>query len=103
MAGSDGTASQSEQEDDEDEQEDESDAEGESQGYLSNLRGKSSTGKKPLWHDPADADASVSLQDSNRLRKLRQTAAEDVVGGAEYENRLRQQYAFRRSPATSTG
>lgn len=61
------------------------------QGYLSNLRGKSSLGKKPLWYDPADADVTVSLQDSSRLRKLRKTAAEDVVEAAEYENRLRQQ------------
>lgn len=87
---SDGTASQSEMEEDTD-GEDSSNEDEQPDGYLSNLRGKSALGKKPLWHDPADADASVSLQDDNRLRKLRKTAVEDVVGAAEYENRLRQQ------------
>ena len=81
--------SHSEEEDEDDERKDSASEEDEDQ-YPS-LRGKSSMGKKPLWHDPADADLSVSLQDTNRLRKLRKTAAEDVVAGAEYENRLRQQ------------
>lgn len=54
-------------------------------------RQKNGKGKAPLWYDPADEDISVSLQDSSRLRKLRDTAAEDVVSGPEYEKKLRQQ------------
>ena len=47
--------------------------------------------RKAVWHDPADAGLSVSLQDTNRLRKLRDSANEDVISGTEYELRLRRQ------------
>ena len=47
--------------------------------------------EESLWHDPADDVLRVSLCDNKRLRKLRKTAQEDVVHGAEYEQRLRQQ------------
>jgi U3 small nucleolar RNA-associated protein 18 len=52
---------------------------------------QASAARKPLWHDPADASLTVSLAGHTRLRKLRQTAEEDVVSGREYEARLRQQ------------
>ena len=45
----------------------------------------------PAWVDEADADEEVALAGVSRLRKLREREDEDVVGGAEYEQRLRQQ------------
>jgi U3 small nucleolar RNA-associated protein 18 len=48
--------------------------------------------KPPAWTDPDDADLNVSLASNKRLRKLRDALAEDVVGGKEYERRLRRQY-----------
>lgn len=46
----------------------------------------------PAWVDEADADEEVALAGVSRLRKLREREDEDVVGGAEYEQRLRQQH-----------
>lgn len=52
---------------------------------------KSTNRRKAAWYDPADEELTVSLQGATRLRKLRTSAAEDVVGGLEYEGRLRRQ------------
>lgn len=49
-------------------------------------------GKKSAWHDPADEALSVSLANNKRLRKLRDSAAQDIVQGKAYEKKLRQQY-----------
>ncbi|KAL1844291.1 hypothetical protein VTJ49DRAFT_2348 [Mycothermus thermophilus] len=46
----------------------------------------------PAWQDSDDERLTVSLAGATRLRKLRQTEAEDVVSGTEYVRRLRQQY-----------
>ncbi|KAK4128745.1 WD40 repeat-like protein [Parathielavia appendiculata] len=46
----------------------------------------------PAWEDSDDERLTVSLAGATRLRKLRQTEAEDVVSGTEYARRLRQQY-----------
>jgi U3 small nucleolar RNA-associated protein 18 len=46
----------------------------------------------PAWEDSDDERLTVSLARATRLRKLRQTEAEDVVSGTEYARRLRQQY-----------
>ncbi|KAL2271226.1 hypothetical protein VTJ83DRAFT_597 [Remersonia thermophila] len=46
----------------------------------------------PAWQDSDDERLAVSLAGATRLRKLRQTEAEDVVTGTEYVRRLRQQY-----------
>ncbi|RDB27348.1 putative U3 small nucleolar RNA-associated protein 18 [Hypsizygus marmoreus] len=48
------------------------------------------TRKPPAWVDPSDTP-TVSLS-APRLRKLRDTAAEESVSGREYETRLRRQY-----------
>lgn len=52
---------------------------------------KSRNGRQPVWFDPADQDLTVSLADTTRLRKLRDTQEEDTVTGLEYETRLRRQ------------
>lgn len=49
-------------------------------------------GNAPVWEDSDDERLAVSLAGVSRLRKLRITEAEDIVSGAEYSNRLRQQY-----------
>ncbi|OHE95805.1 U3 small nucleolar RNA-associated protein [Colletotrichum orchidophilum] len=46
----------------------------------------------PAWDDSDDERLTVSLATATRLRKLRITEAEDVVSGAEYSRRLRQQF-----------
>lgn len=48
--------------------------------------------KKTAWVDPDDATLSVSLSDAPRLRKLRDNNAEDVVGGSQYEAKLRRAF-----------
>ena len=48
--------------------------------------------KGPAWVDPDDLDVQVSLTSNKRLRKLRDTAAEDEIGGRDYERRLRRQF-----------
>ncbi|GAA5965109.1 hypothetical protein JCM3765_004861 [Sporobolomyces pararoseus] len=53
---------------------------------------KSRNIRQAAWYDPADEDLQISLQGQKRLRKLRDAAAEDVVSGLEYENRLRRQF-----------
>ncbi|CAJ2501750.1 Uu.00g046030.m01.CDS01 [Anthostomella pinea] len=46
----------------------------------------------PAWEDSDDERLTVSLSNATQLRKLRISEAEDVVTGAEYTRRLRQQY-----------
>ncbi|KXX77897.1 hypothetical protein MMYC01_205036 [Madurella mycetomatis] len=46
----------------------------------------------PAWEDSDDERLTVSLAGATRLRKLRNSEAEDVVTGTEYARRLRQQY-----------
>jgi U3 small nucleolar RNA-associated protein 18 len=46
----------------------------------------------PAWEDSDDERLTVSLATATRLRKLRNTEAEDEVSGTEYARRLRQQY-----------
>ncbi|GAA5906780.1 WD40 repeat domain-containing protein [Sporobolomyces salmoneus] len=53
---------------------------------------KSRNIRQAAWYDPADEELQISLQGQKRLRKLRDAAAEDVVSGLEYENRLRRQF-----------
>ncbi|EIW86071.1 WD40 repeat-like protein [Coniophora puteana RWD-64-598 SS2] len=48
--------------------------------------------KAAAWADPDDTNVEVSLASKNRLRKLRDAPSEDVVGGREYERRLRRQF-----------
>ena len=55
------------------------------------LKPKSQT-KGPAWVDPDDLDVQVSLASNKRLRKLRDTVAEDEIGGRDYEGRLRRQF-----------
>ena len=47
--------------------------------------------RQAAWYDPADEELQISLQGQKRLRKLRDAAAEDIVSGLDYENRLRRQ------------
>jgi U3 small nucleolar RNA-associated protein 18 len=49
-------------------------------------------GKKPAWTDPDDGGMEIDIAADSRLRKLRRTADEEVVGGRDYEVRLRAQY-----------
>lgn len=53
---------------------------------------KSTEGNAPVWEDSDDDRLAISLAGATRLRKLRQTEAEDLVSGTEYSRRLRQQY-----------
>ncbi|KAL0939028.1 U3 small nucleolar RNA-associated protein [Colletotrichum truncatum] len=46
----------------------------------------------PAWEDSDDERLTVSLANTTRLRKLRISESEDVVSGADYSRRLRQQY-----------
>ncbi len=46
----------------------------------------------PAWEDSDDERLTVSLATATRLRKLRNSEAEDLVSGTEYARRLRQQY-----------
>jgi U3 small nucleolar RNA-associated protein 18 len=48
-------------------------------------------GDAPAWSDSDDERISVSLAARPQLRKLRRTAAEDVITGKEYSRRLRKQ------------
>ncbi|TFY60977.1 hypothetical protein EVJ58_g4796 [Rhodofomes roseus] len=48
--------------------------------------------KGPAWTDPDDPSLQVSLAGEKRRRKLRDAATEDVVGGRDYERRLRRQF-----------
>ena len=50
--------------------------------------------EEPAWVDSDDDQVRVSLSSNPRLRKLRVTAAEDVISGREYTKRLRRQSVF---------
>lgn len=47
--------------------------------------------KKAAWVDPDDNHLDISIASDRRLRKLRNSAAEDTLSGREYEGRLRRQ------------
>jgi U3 small nucleolar RNA-associated protein 18 len=47
---------------------------------------------KPAWEDSDDERLVVSLASVPKLRKLRETADDDMVNGKEYARRLRKQY-----------
>jgi U3 small nucleolar RNA-associated protein 18 len=47
---------------------------------------------KPAWDDSDDERLVVSLASVPQLRKLRDTAEDDMVNGKEYSRRLRRQY-----------
>ncbi|KAF2676360.1 WD40 repeat-like protein [Lentithecium fluviatile CBS 122367] len=49
-------------------------------------------GDKPAWEDSDDERLVVSLASVPQLRKLRETAEDDMVNGKEYARRLRKQY-----------
>ncbi|KAI0486368.1 U3 small nucleolar RNA-associated protein [Xylaria cf. heliscus] len=53
---------------------------------------KPDTRDAPAWEDSDDERLTVSLADVTQLRKLRTSEADDVINGAEYALRLRQQY-----------
>jgi WD40 repeat protein len=53
---------------------------------------KTASGDAPAWNDSDDEKLAVSLAGATRLRKLRISEAEDIVSGAEYSRRLRQQF-----------
>ncbi|KAH6853809.1 WD40-repeat-containing domain protein [Chaetomium sp. MPI-CAGE-AT-0009] len=69
---------------------------GESDEELELVEGRQAPQEKeeeaPAWEDSDDERLTVSLAGATRLRKLRNTEAEDVVSGTEYARRLRQQY-----------
>jgi U3 small nucleolar RNA-associated protein 18 len=46
----------------------------------------------PAWIDSDDDRLTVSLASNTRLRKLRETEADDIISGREYIRRLRKQY-----------
>lgn len=47
---------------------------------------------KPVWDDSDDERLVVSLASVPQLKKLRETANDDMVNGKEYARRLRKQY-----------
>lgn len=47
---------------------------------------------QPAWIDSDDDRLIVSLASNTRLRKLRDTEADDIISGREYIRRLRRQY-----------
>lgn len=49
-------------------------------------------GDKPAWEDSDDERLVVSLASVPQLKKLRETAEDDLVNGREYARRLRKQY-----------
>jgi U3 small nucleolar RNA-associated protein 18 len=49
-------------------------------------------GGKPAWEDSDDERVVVSLASMPRLKKLRETAEDDLINGKEYVRRLRRQY-----------
>ena len=56
------------------------------------LASSSQSRKAPAWTDADDVSVQVSLADNKRLRKLRDAPSDDIVGGKEYERRLRRQF-----------
>jgi U3 small nucleolar RNA-associated protein 18 len=80
-----------EDEEGQDSEEDEEDSELEEGNTAQKSALKSRNIRQAAWYDPADEELQISLQGQKRLRKLRDAAAEDVVSGLDYENRLRRQ------------
>ena len=71
----------------------ESDSEGGSEVEPAPVPLESKSRKKaPAWVDPDDLDVQASLASNKRLRKLRDTVAEDGIGGRNHERRLRRQF-----------
>ncbi|KAL4254939.1 WD repeat UTP18 family protein [Abortiporus biennis] len=54
--------------------------------------GSSRNRKAPAWQDPDDVNIEVSISTNKRLRKLRDAPSDDILGGKEYERRLRRQF-----------
>ncbi|CAJ0913342.1 9383_t:CDS:10 [Entrophospora sp. SA101] len=46
---------------------------------------------KIVWQDSDDENITVSLKNQSKIRKLRETEEEDLISGAQYEMRLRNQ------------
>jgi U3 small nucleolar RNA-associated protein 18 len=65
---------------------------GDSDGLISVLATGDEEGEAMAWEDSDDDRMVVSLAGDTRLRKLRVSAAEDIVSGREYSRRLRRQY-----------
>ncbi len=56
------------------------------------------------WVDDDDDDIQISLQTkSDRIKKLRKTMSEDVVGGNDYESRLRERFQQSSASIANTG
>ena len=89
------TSGQSDQEDEADGKDGE-DEEGESEAEEIQepmpVASSSKARKAPAWEDADDTNLTVSLAQNTRLRKLRDAPSDDVVGGREYERRLRRQF-----------
>lgn len=51
-----------------------------------------SESEEPFWEDSDDDRLTISLASNSRLRKLRESATDDVISGREYIRRLRLQY-----------
>ncbi|CAJ0637337.1 23490_t:CDS:2 [Entrophospora sp. SA101] len=47
---------------------------------------------KIVWQDSDDENITVSLKNQSKIRKLRETEEEDLISGAQYEMRLRNQF-----------
>ncbi|KAF2640371.1 U3 small nucleolar RNA-associated protein-like protein [Massarina eburnea CBS 473.64] len=62
-------------------------------GSIANAQAEESDDEdKPAWEDSDDERLVVSLATVPQLRKLRETAEDDIVTGKEYSRRLRKQY-----------
>ena len=59
---------------------------------LQSILNRNRSTKKPAWTDPDDSTLNVSLTGTKRLRKLRDVPGEDLIGGAQYESRLRREF-----------
>ncbi|WYZ34640.1 hypothetical protein EsH8_I_000916 [Colletotrichum jinshuiense] len=67
-------------------------AKGSKAGKAAQQEPSAAAGDAPAWEDSDDERLTISLANATRLRKLRLTESEDVVSGAEYSRRLRQQF-----------
>lgn len=48
--------------------------------------------RKPAWVDKNASKLKVSIDDVSRLRKLKKTEDEAVIGGTEYATRLKEHF-----------
>lgn len=46
----------------------------------------------PAWHDPTVEKLNVNIEDSSRLRKLKNEEAETHISGEQYTQRLQKYY-----------